>query len=163
MLQENKVDLEPYLGRAREARSLHEVGVIAAELLREHYPKGAGIVIGPIVSGGIIVNNSPCFRANLKALEHKIDEIAHSDKAEVEIFNYLIFRPFVDKYRREWREKKDRNPREFYEPLLHDFYGTILGTGLISVGYFMHGWKRDRSGTYVYRALTRAHSKVVEV
>lgn len=163
MLHIRSAELDPYLGEARGAHSLHEVGEIAARALRELHPQGAALVIGPVTNGGIIVRGSPSFEANLRALEHKIIELQRAGNTEAPVFNHLVFRFFVDKYRRQWLDKKNRNPREFFHPLLHDFYALMLGTDLVRVVYLMHGWRRSRVGKYVHRSLSGKEVKFIEV
>lgn len=163
MLHTRSVELDPYLGEARGAHSLHEVGEIAARALQELHPRGVALVIGPVTNGGIIVRGSPSFEANLRALERKIAELQTAGNTEAPVFNHLVFRPFIDKYRLQWLDKKNRNPREYFDPLLHDFYALMLGTGLVRAVYLMHGWRRSRTGKYIHRSLSGKEVKFIEL
>ena len=113
----SEVNIEPFLTRAREASSLMGVGLIAAEALRVYYPEGAGLAVGPVRNGGIIigatahpdkpgklVGGAPSIRKNLQALNSTILALQEGNVVGVPVFNQLDFKSCVDHHLRRWRD-----------------------------------------------------------
>jgi hypothetical protein len=156
-----KIDTEGVLARARSTSSLFEVGKVAADMLAHHYPKGAGLVLSPITSGGKLLEGKPSHRENIRALEEKISQLSEGNDEDTPIFNQLMFKGCIDQYRKLWELSDKSHTGAYYDLILHEFYGPILSTGLINVGFFMHGWRRSRSSIYVHRKLSDSGKKIV--
>lgn len=168
-------DIEPFLSRARETSSLREVGLIAAEVLRAHYPNGAGMVVGPIKNGGIItgaqpnpnkpgkfMGGRPSVRKNLTALNSAILVLQESNDAGVPIFNQLDFKGSIDRHLHRWRDVKTHG-RGYYMEILSEFYGVILDTNLIAAGFFLPRWKSSRVCKFVHERLTFQEKPIHEL
>ncbi|MES2006491.1 MAG: hypothetical protein V4436_00110 [Patescibacteria group bacterium] len=169
------IDIEPFLMRAREASSLMGVGLIAAEALKMYYPEGAGLAVGPVRNGGIIigatahpkkpgklVGGAPSIRKNLQALNLTILALQEENEIGVPVFNQLDFKGSVDRHLHRWKDSK-MHSKGYYTAILSEFYGPILGTGLIAAGFFLPHWKSSKVCKFVHGHLTENKKFICEL
>src|SRR3569623_1765456 len=145
----------PFIEQARQAASMPEIGKAAADALRANFGKtGAALVMGPVTSVDVITGGKPSIRQNLAALENAIASLSRYNSGEIPVFNHLVFRPFIDHFRRKWAEETKTHPRSVYfTPILPQFFGLILDTGLVSTAFFLPRSGRAKGCRYVREKL----------
>jgi len=150
-------EMLPYLTRASNARTMIEVGKAAADSLRELYDKtGAGLVMGGVTTGGIVEGGKPSIAHNLRALKTAIDRLSKWNYHDVPIFNHLLFKPHVDRIRLLWLDESKAHSRTaYFTPILYEFYGPILETKLVRVGFFLPRSERSVGCSFVREKLAK--------
>ncbi len=163
MLQPVIKDEQAILDRARKAQSLREVGEIAAHMLQTYFPNGAGLVVRPITSGGVIRADKPSRQGNLEALRRDIERLKKGNEADVPIVDQLLFKSFIDKHRIKWRESDKTHATGYYDAIKYDFYGPMLATGLI-VALFLHeDWKKSQTCRFVRKEVLDRQGKILKL
>jgi len=150
---------EAILKRARKVLTLREVGLIAADVVNEYYGS-ASLVMTPVRSAGLMRRGRPSPRANLERLREVITELRG---ANIAVFNQLLFASVIDAHLAKWRESEKSHSVGYYEAILHDFYGPIIGTGCIKVLFLLPGWDKSRSCRYVRKGVLDHKGRVIKL
>jgi len=153
------LDEDAILRRARQASTLREVGLIAADVLEKNFGT-APLVMTPIRSGGIIRGGRPSARANLEKLRKVIQELRD---ANVAVFDQLLFKSVIDSHRLKWRESDKSHTGEYYDAVLYDFYGPILATGRVKVLFLLPGWIKSRSCRFVRKEVHSRKGRIIKL
>ena len=128
----DKTDLQLFQEKCARADSLQKLYTLAVgESLK--FSDGCGIVFGPISTGGRgkIEENIRVFEATIRALQQQ----------GMPIFSQIPYEDQISLLCRQWRDSDPSRAGKYYMPVLDEFYGPLIQTGLIKQSWFIPGWE----------------------
>ncbi|MFZ1987777.1 MAG: hypothetical protein WAV21_01950 [Minisyncoccia bacterium] len=149
----HETDFKWLAAECAKTDSFAELVSLALVQLRK-FPNGAGVVCGPISTGGRgVEQNLKIFSGSIEALKLQ----------NFDIFSQIPYEEKIFAFRRRWQDADPSRAGQYYMPILEEFYHPLFHTGLIKKAWFIPGWESSFGATWEREQLTSLGAEIIDL